>query len=226
VKNYIRTYNPKIIDYEYCQFEIYKKTIPYNEGIEIMNQKLDSIFKDNKEQKILFFEHDDVYSAGRMAIDSSDILNKNIDIIYTDRGGKLTYHGPGQRIIYPIIDLNHFQKDLRKYICFLQDLIINSLYIIGINAHVDKAGVGVWTIQDNDLYKIASIGLKIKKWISYHGMSINIFNDLNKFDAIIPCGIKDYKHISIKKLGINIEFEEFDQIFIKEFDELMKNIIT
>jgi lipoyl(octanoyl) transferase len=218
----LKNYNQKskTINFDNFIFEIYNSIMPYEQGLEIMNDILYGILHNKQKQKILFLEHEDVYSAGRMVVDSSEILNQNIKIQYTDRGGRLTYHGPGQRIIYPILDLSYFQKDIRNYVIFLQNLVINILYNIGINAHIDRAGIGVWTIQDNDLYKIASIGIKVKKWIAYHGIAINIFNDLTKFDAIIPCGIKDYKHISIKKLGIDISFKEFDQIFIEEFNKL------
>jgi lipoyl(octanoyl) transferase len=208
-------------------FEIYKGLMPYEKGIELMNEKLTSIIEIRKEETILLLEHEDIYTAGRMVQDKADIIDKNIQIINTDRGGKITYHGPGQRVVYPIMDLNHFQKDIKKYISFLQNLIINTLYKIGIEAHTDRTGIGVWTIKENDLYKIASIGIRVKKWVAHHGLAINISNDLKKFDAIIPCGIKDYKHTSIKKLGINIELEEFDKIFIKEFNKLIdeNNII-
>ncbi len=205
-------------------FEVYNGLMDYEKAMNIMNSSVNEVLYNNQRQKILFFEHEDVYTAGRMALDSSDIINKDLNIIYTDRGGKLTYHGPGQRVLYPILDLNKFQRDIKKYVSFLQDLIINTLDVIGIKSHVDKAGVGIWTIQDNDLYKVASIGIKVRKWIAYHGIAVNIFTDLNKFNQIIPCGIKDYKHISIQKLGINIEFEEFDKILINEFNNLIRSI--
>jgi lipoyl(octanoyl) transferase len=207
---------------EEIKFEIFKDIIPYAKAIEIMHHRLDKVISDIQKQTILFLEHKDVYTAGRMACCDSDIIDKSINVIQTDRGGKITYHGPGQRVIYPILNLNYFGKDIKKYVSFLQSLIINCLNIIGIKAHIDKAGVGIWTIYENDLYKIASIGIKVKKWVAYHGLSINISNDLAKFDSIIPCGIKEYKHTSIKKLGIDISLEEFDQIFIKEF----KNMIS
>jgi lipoyl(octanoyl) transferase len=213
-------HNCKKIEFDQYEFQIFDHIMPYNEGIEIMKSCLDDIIEKRAKQQILIFEHEDVYTAGRMARDESDIVQKNLEIIYTDRGGKLTYHGPGQRVIYPILNLTYFNQDIRQYVAFLQELVIKSLDCFGIKAHIDKAGVGVWTIQDNDLYKIASIGIKIKKWFSYHGIAINIFNDLNKFNAIIPCGIKDYKHTSIQKLGIQIDLQEFDKVFIKTFNDL------
>ncbi len=198
--------------------------MPYEKGIDLMNEKLANIIETRKDETILLLEHEDIYTSGRMSQDNSDIIDKNIEVIATDRGGKLTYHGPGQRVIYPILDLNNFQKDIRKYLAFLQTLIINTLYSIGIDAHTDRAGIGVWTIKENDLYKIASIGIKVKKWVAHHGLAINISNDLKKFDAIIPCGIIAYKHTSIKKLGINIDLEEFDQVFIKQFNKLIGSV--
>ena len=151
--------------------------------------------------------------------DANASKQKSIPLVYTGRGGKLTYHGEGQRVIYPILDLSSEgrQKDLRLYIRMLEEWIIKSLLHLGVRAFTIDGMVGIW-VQDNGLpAKIASIGVRVKKWVTYHGIAVNISTDLSMFSSITPCGLTDARMISLKKLGVNVTLNEFDSIIKEEF---------
>ena len=206
------------------EWYIVDKIIEYQEGVEIMHQLLDNLLVCRREEKILLLEHNDIYTSGVMKLDDTEILDKNIPIIESQRGGRLTYHGPGQRIIYPLLDLKHFNKDIKKYVSFLQEWIINTLQNFGMKCYSDNLGVGVWTDKDNIPHKIASIGIMVRQWLAYHGIAVNISTNLLNFDKIVPCGIKSNKATSLKDLGKNIVMEDFDILLKKEFDKLYEGI--
>ena len=202
------------------QWHIVDKIIEYQGGIEIMHQFLDNLLVYRREEAVLLFEHNDIYTSGVMKLNNSEILDRNIQIIESQRGGRLTYHGPGQRIIYPVLDLQHFNKDIKKYISFLQEWIINTLQNFDIKCYSDNLGVGVWTDKDNIPHKIASIGIRIKKWLACHGIAVNISTNLHHFDKIVPCGISSNKVTSLKDLGKNIAMKDFDIELKREFNKL------
>lgn len=206
--------------------------IEYTQGEEIMELYLNNILNDiasnNKPTaQILLLEYKDVITTGT-SFDKAELLDTNCQYITTGRGGKATYHGPGQRIIYPIIYLtdSKWGNDLKAYLYFLQEWISLSLQVIGITttfsltnrllqSQYDKSHVGVFIRDANGVSKIASIGIRAKKWVVYHGFAININTDLTKFNTIIPCGLHDIPMTSIHSLGINISMEEFDNILIE-----------
>ena len=202
------------------KWHIVDQIITYQEGVIMMNEFLDNILVCNAKEAILVFEHHDIYTSGVMKLDDTEIVDKNITIIESQRGGRLTYHGPGQRIIYPILDLIYFNKDIKKYISFLQEWIINTLQHFGVIGYSSHLGVGVWTDKDSIPHKIASIGIRVKKWTAYHGIAVNISTNLLNFDKIVPCSMKSNKVTSIKALGQNIVMEDFDIALKKEFDKL------
>ncbi|RTK92504.1 MAG: lipoyl(octanoyl) transferase LipB [Rickettsiales bacterium] len=191
----------------------------YNQAIEIMNQYVEDIIIGTGPETILLLEHDDVYTAGSSSLESELLNNNNIPVIYTGRGGKFTYHGQGQRVIYPILDLKNANrvKDIKLYVRNLENWIINTLALINIKAYTIKGMVGIWVGDSKGPAKIAAIGVRVKKWVTYHGIAINISTDLNKFNGIIPCGINNFSVTSLEKLGINISFDEFDKLLKQEF---------
>ena len=150
----------------------------------------------------------------------SEILDKSIKIIKTNRGGKITYHGPGQLICYFVIDLKKRKKDIRKFISTIEKTIISTLKHFNIEAIADKKNIGIWYKDKSELKKIAAIGVRVKKWIAYHGFSINFNNNLDYFNKIIPCGIKDKKVISINQIS-KINYTDFVKILEKQ---LLKNL--
>ena len=180
---------------------IYSNTpIDYSFAIEFMKMKVERIIDKKENQAIWLLEHPSIYTLGRSAI-NTDIKNKiNIPFINTDRGGKITYHGPGQKIIYIMLDLKQLfnnKPDLKLFIKMLENWVISILAQNDITAYADRENIGIWVQSNNVNKKITSIGIKLKKWISYHGLAININPDMNFFNNIVPCGIDDCKMTSI-----------------------------
>ncbi|MFK8040023.1 MAG: lipoyl(octanoyl) transferase LipB [Rickettsiaceae bacterium] len=193
--------------------------VEYAQMLLTMEGMVERVINDDAEEVIYLLEHQDVYTAGS-GYTVSDLLSDDINIVHTGRGGKVTYHGPGQRIIYPILNLlkPNRKKDLKLYINMLQYWIIQTLSHFSIKAYTRNDHIGIWTIDsDNNESKIASIGIRVRKWVTYHGIAVNIDNDLSKFNHIIPCGIRNVKNISLKQLGVNVAFAEFDLVLKATF---------
>ena len=193
-----------------------QKPVKYEDAIEFMEKRLSEIDKKNSNDLIWILEHKELYTAGTSSSEN-DILDKSIKIIKTNRGGKITYHGPGQLICYFVVDLKKDKKDIRKFITILEKTIINTLKFYGIETFADKENIGIWYNDNNKIKKIAAIGVRVSKWIAYHGFSININNDLEKYDAIIPCGIRDRGITNLKKIK--------DQNYTELGDKLIENFI-
>ena len=158
-----------------------------------------------------------LYTAGT-SYSEKEILDKSIKIIKTNRGGKITYHGPGQLICYFVINLRKEKKDIRKFISLIEKTIIETLEFFNIKTFADKENIGIWYNNNNEIKKVAAIGVRVSKWIAYHGFSININNDLKKYDAIIPCGIKDKGVTNLKEIK--------DQDYSKLNQKLVENFIS
>ncbi len=171
---------------------------------------------------ILLVEHADVYTGGTNAKNHELLDAGNIPVIHTGRGGKFTYHGPGQRVIYPIINLNiaPWQKDLKLYVSYLENWIISTLSSFDIDAYVIPGKVGIWTNDSNGEAKIGAIGVRVKKWVTYHGISVNISTDLTKFLGIIPCGLEGRKVTSMHEIGAKVSMNDFDTALKKHYDLL------
>ena len=202
--------------------KISKKPVIYKKAIKIMENRIDDILKNNKPELIWILEHNNIYTAGTSFKDS-DIIDKSIKIFKTNRGGRITFHGKGQIIFYFVINLNNRKKDIRSFINIIERSIINSLKEFGINSFSDKKNVGIWINHKSSIKKIAAVGIKIKKWIAYHGFSINYSVNLNNFKKIIPCGIKNRSLINISQLK-EIDKNKFIKILIKNFIKYLNNL--
>jgi lipoyl(octanoyl) transferase len=176
------------------------KPIKYDEAIKFLEQRLIYINDNKKDDLIWILEHEEIYTAGTSYIDE-EILNKDINLIKTNRGGKITYHGPGQLICYFVIDLKQRHKDIRKFITLIEKTIIESLSEYNINSFGDPKNIGIWINDKDKIKKVAAIGVRVSKWIAYHGFAININNDLTKYENIIPCGISDKGVTNLKKIN-------------------------
>ena len=204
------------------------KLIDYKDSIKMMEQRIQEIHQGTQNELIWFLNHNHIYTQGTSASNKEIIKNTNTPIIKTNRGGKTTYHGPGQRIVYFLLDLNKRKKDVRKFITTIENSLIKFLNIYNIQATTFTDRVGIWVTEAHNKplakeEKIGAIGLRLKKWITYHGLSFNINPDLNYYNSIHACGLEDYKITSLKKLGVKISVEQFDEGFSKIFiDELEK----
>tara|TARA_Y100000590_G_scaffold85072_1_gene95103 strand:- start:1493 stop:2110 length:618 start_codon:yes stop_codon:yes gene_type:complete len=191
------------------------KPIDYEKSMLILEKRVKNVLLGKENEFLWVIEHTPVYTAGTSSKEH-DLLDKKIKVIKTNRGGKYTFHGPGQKVVYFVLNLNKRGKDIRKLISNIETCIINILKDYKIMAYTDKKNIGIWINNGNDLQKIASIGIKVKNWIAYHGFSINVYNDLTKFNKIIPCGIKDKKITSLKEIGIK-NYENIEDNIVKNF---------
>jgi len=191
------------------------KSIDYAESMKILERRVDDVFLGKKDELLWVLEHNPVYTAGTSSNDG-DLLDKSLKLIKTNRGGKITYHGPGQKIVYFVLNLNNREKDIRKFVSQIENCIIEILKEYQIVSYQDKKNIGIWVGKENNLMKIAAIGIRVKKWIAYHGFSLNVTNDLAKYNGIIPCGINDKGITNLKKLGIS-NYDNIDEIIVKKF---------
>lgn len=202
--------------------------VEYKKAEEQMERRVEQVISKKQKSLLWLLEHPPVYTAGSSASAEELIDHNFLPIHKTGRGGKYTYHGPGQRIGYFIFDLKELfannPPDLKKYIFLLEEIIIQTLGEINIKAFRKNENIGVWVNYQNKDAKIAAVGVRVKKWVAFHGVAVNINPDLNHYKGIIPCGINDFGVTSIKELGIKIEKNEFDQTFVKYVNKVFENV--
>ena len=200
------------------EVKISRNKVPYKKSMFILEKRVEDVQKGLKKEFLWILEHPTTYTGGIRSSDN-EILDKKIKIIKTNRGGKITLHNPGQKIIYFVINLNKRKKDIRLFIKTIEKSIIELLKIYKINANSDRNNIGIWVKSK----KISAIGIRIKKWIAYHGCSININNDLSYYKKIIPCGLSNKKITSFEDLGVkkivNLN-ENIEKIFIKNLAKI------
>ena len=191
------------------------KTVDYIKSMKILEQRVEDVLAGKKDELLWIIEHNPVYTAGTSS-KNNELLNKKIKVIKTNRGGKYTYHGPGQKVVYFVLNLNKRGKNIRKLVNNIENCIIDVLNEYKIKSYADRQNIGIWVKSRQKTLKIAAIGIKVKKWIAYHGFSLNISNDLSKYKAIIPCGIRGKGITSLKEMGINNR-KEVEKIIIEKF---------
>ena len=201
-----------------------EKPVKYVDAQKLMETRLLELSNNSSKELIWILEHDDVYTAGTSS-KKSEIIDKSIKIEKTNRGGKITYHGPGQLICYFVIDLNKRKKDIRKFISIIEKTIIDTLEYYKIKSFPDKNNIGIWYNDNTQIKKIAAIGIRISKWIAYHGFSININSNLKKYEAIIPCGIQDKGIINLKDIK-DVDYKNFDKKLVENFILNLENLIS
>ena len=193
-----------------------KKPIPYKKAMIFLNKRVEEVKNGDNKELIWVLEHPKTYTAG-VSFKQNEIIDKKIKIIKTNRGGKITLHNPGQKIIYFVINLNNRKKDIRKFINTIEVSIIEFLKFLKINAKKDKKNIGIWVKER----KIAAIGLRVSRWVAFHGFSINISNNLKEYLKIVPCGLNNKKITSVylerKIIPKNFE-NKLVNIFIKNIN--------
>ena len=205
------------------KIEIKKSTklIEYKEAIDFLEKRVIQVSQNKLSELIWILEHPNTYTAGT-GFDEKDILDKSIKVVKTNRGGKITYHGPGQTVCYFVINLNKRNKDIRKFTKIIEKTIIDTLNEYSINSFSDPKNIGIWVNHEKKIKKIAAIGIRISKWIAYHGFSINVINNLENYNKIIPCGIKDKGVINLKLF----KDQNYDQLSNKIINNFIKNLET
>ena len=203
--------------------------VHYETSVKFMQIRVNQIFNKSKNELIWFLNHDHIYTQGTSA-KTNEILKKNkIRIVKTNRGGKTTYHGPGQRIVYFMIDLNTKKKDIRKFITIIEKSLMDFLKNYQIDSTTYKERVGIWVTGKNGKKfkqeeKIGAIGLRLKNWVTYHGLSFNINPKMDNYKFIDACGLKNFKNTSLHELDINITEENFDKEFSLIFLNNLRNL--
>ncbi len=200
------------------EIKISKKRISYKMAMHYLNKRVEEV-KNGKNRELLWIlEHPTTYTAG-VSFNKKEIIDKKIKIVKSNRGGKITLHNPGQKIVYFVIDLNKRKKDIRRLINIVEKSIIQFLKNYKIESKSDKKNIGIWV---NDK-KIAAIGIRVSRWVAYHGCSINISNNLNQYLKIVPCGLNNRMVTSVSKITstklTNYENNLAD-IFIKNINSI------
>ena len=195
------------------------KPINYFDAINILEKRLEDLYAHINKELIWTLEHDEIFTAGT-SYKENEILDKSIDLIKTNRGGKITCHAPGQLICYFVIDLRK-KKDIRKFISCIEKSIIETLKDYKIETFSDKDNIGIWHKKNNSVNKVAAIGVRVKKWIAYHGFAVNINNNLDQYKKIIPCGVKDKGVTNLISI-IDTDYSNLGDLLIEKFISNLK----
>ena len=191
------------------------KFINYDLAMNFLEKRVIKIHKKRAKEILWILEHPSTYTAGT-SFKNNEILDKDIKVIKSNRGGKITWHGPGQKVFYFVIDLNTRKKDIRKFINIIEKTIIDTLTDYNIKSFSDKKNIGIWIDNNSKIKKIAAIGIKIKRWIAYHGFSININNELDPYKKISPCGLGNNKISSLMEIKKQ-NYNDLSNKLIKNF---------
>jgi len=195
------------------------KPINYFEAINILEKRLEDLYANINKELIWTLEHDEIFTAGT-SYKENEILDNSINLIKTNRGGKITCHAPGQLICYFVIDLRK-KKDIRKFISCIEKTIIETLKDYKIETFSDKDNIGIWHKKNNSVNKVAAIGVRVKKWIAYHGFAVNINNNLDQYKKIIPCGVKDKGVTNLASI-IDKDYSNLGDLLIEKFISNLK----
>ncbi len=199
-----------------------KNPVEYNFAVKEMKNRVLEIKKNSRSEMIWLLEHNSIFTAGTSA-KKEDLINSEVNFQYTGRGGQWTWHGPGQRVVYLMLNLKRRLQDVKAYVYALEELIILTLKDFCINGTRMYDQPGVWVKNHNKYNKIASLGIRISSWITFHGISINVNPNLNEFNNIVPCGIKDSGVTSFYDLGKKISLKELDLCLKKNFNDIFDN---
>ena len=193
--------------------------VAYDHGVSFMEEHARLIREQGAHDLVWLLEHPPLYTAGTSA-NAKDLINPAFPVYQTGRGGQYTYHGPGQRIAYVMLDLQKRGSDLRRYICDLEEWMIGALKTFDVQGERRAGRIGIWVKTKNSEAKIAAVGVRVRKWVTYHGVSININPDLSHYNGIVPCGIKDYGVTSLHALGVNIPASALDEALRESWKEI------
>lgn len=203
------------------EWKISTQPIEYLEAVATMEQRVNDIIHRDAPELVWLLEHPPLYTAGTSAVESDLLTPSRFPVYKAGRGGQYTYHGPGQRIAYTILDLNKRKRDVRLFVHNLEQWIINTLQHFSINGERRADRIGIWVEREGMREdKIAAIGIRIRHWVTFHGISINVDPQLEHFSGIVPCGVKNHGVTSCKDLGANVTTEDIDGALYKSFEEI------
>jgi len=208
------------------ELRIEDQPVPYRNALDTMTARNQAIVAGEARELIWLLEHPPVYTAGTSA-DRQELLDPRFEVVEAGRGGRYTYHGPGQRVAYVLLDLNRHARDVRAYVHALEGWVIDTLGDFGVEAFRRDGRIGIWTQDiDGSEAKIGAIGVRVRRWITMHGLSVNIAPDLSHFAGIVPCGIAEYGVTSLARLGIDISMQQWDQALLARTDAFLARLNT
>lgn len=196
------------------------KLSPYDDSLAFMTKRVDDIINQTEPELLWFLEHPPLYTAGTSA-KQQDLLDSSLPVFTTGRGGQYTYHGPGQRVVYTLLSIARYKKDVHLFVRLLETWLIKALNTLDVDAFSVFGRVGVWVLHNGQEKKIAALGIRLKKWVSFHGVSLNISPDLENFNGIVPCGLSQFGVTSLKELGKTTCFKTVDEALIKAAREVL-----
>jgi lipoyl(octanoyl) transferase len=199
---------------EAVEWRVSGRPEPYIEAVAAMESRVAAIRAGTAPEMVWLLEHPPVYTAGTSAVNSDLIDPRRFPVFQTGRGGRMTYHGPGQRVIYVLLDLRRRGQDVHKHVRKLEEWIIRVLADFGVRGERRRGRVGIWVAQDDGREeKIAALGIRVRRWVTYHGLALNVKPDLSHYSGIVPCGLAGYGITSLHALGAKAAMEEIDQAF-------------
>lgn len=205
------------------EIKISKKPIEYKKAMLSLDKRVDEVYMNKNQELLWLLKHPNLYTGGISAPDNELIDKNKFPVFKTNRGGKWTFHGDGQKVVYFVMNLNKRDKAIRGFVNKIEDTIISTLNELDIESFKDKNNIGIWVKQNNLEQKIAAIGIKVKKWIAYHGFSININVNKSNYEGIVPCGIEKKGIANISDFKENIDEEILDNIIIKNFSKVFQD---
>ncbi|MBN9342894.1 MAG: lipoyl(octanoyl) transferase LipB [Holosporales bacterium] len=210
----------KYTDTQTPQWTVLEGLTSYPLALQMMEVRVEKILQGQELEQILFLEHPPLYTAGTSAKPQELFGLENFPVYSTGRGGKYTYHGPSQRVVYVMLDLRQRVKDVRIFVRALEEWVIQSLKILNIDCERREGRIGLWVEHQGTEKKIAAIGIRLKQWVSFHGIAINVAPDLKHYQGIIPCGIQEYGVTSLRALGSEASLEDLDQALYTTFGKI------
>lgn len=207
-------------------FKVSDAPVGYEDAVAAMEGRVAAIRDGSAVEQVWLLEHPPLYTSGTSA-KKDDLLNPQFPVYETGRGGQFTYHGPGQRVAYVMLDLKKRQQapDIRKYVCDLEEWIIRTLAEFGVKGERREGRIGIWVVTPDGEKKIAALGVRVRHWVAYHGIAINVNPDLSHFDGIVPCGIKEFGVTSLHDLGKAVSMTELDEVLKRQFEMVFAEAI-
>jgi lipoyl(octanoyl) transferase len=197
--------------------------VPYPEALETMNTRIAAIAAGDAPECVWLLEHPPLYTAGTSA-DPAELIDERFPVFEAGRGGRYTYHGPGQRVGYLMLDLNKRGRDVRCFVHAVEGWVIASLDQLGVEAWRAPGRIGIWTTNLGGEAKIGAIGVRVRRWVTMHGFSINVAPDLSHFGGIIPCGLAEFPVTSLRDLGNSASLADLDAVLVAEFEAFLRNV--
>ena len=210
-------------DFSDIEWRVTPGLTPYDAALAEMEARAAAVADGTARELVWLLEHPPVYTGGTSAV-ATDLIDPRFPVVATGRGGKYTYHGPGQRIVYLVLDLNARGRDVRRFVHAVEDWVIAALGDLGVTAFAVPGRVGIWTGTGANEAKVGAIGVRVKRWVTLHGFAVNVAPDLSHFSGIIPCGIAEFPVTSLSAMGINAGLTTLDMALERRFRAFLETV--